>query len=159
VVQAACRDRADQAAAGGQSAIDHVGHRRRSAVQGASQARTAQRPRPGRRRHRCGGARPPRSAAGSGRGAAVWHGAGWSPNQVARQKLIAQFARDWWRRIEVSERTWKSAQPSSSLALVTDYRASIGLCPKPTLPSTCTIQAADLGLTQFRVSFCPAGSD
>jgi len=30
-------------------------------------------------------------------------------NQVFQQKLNAQFTRVWWRRIAVSERTWKSA--------------------------------------------------
>ena len=52
---------------------------------------------------------------GSGRGAAVWRGAGWSPNQAAQQKENAQLTRAWCRRIAMSERTWKSAQPSSSL--------------------------------------------
>jgi hypothetical protein len=36
-------------------------------------------------------------------------------NQVFQQNENAQFTRVWWRRIAVAERTWKSAQPSSSL--------------------------------------------
>lgn len=39
-------------------------------------------------------------------------------NQVSQQKLNAQLTRVWWRRMAVSERTWKSAQPSSSLTCV-----------------------------------------
>jgi hypothetical protein len=34
---------------------------------------------------------------------------------VSQQKLKAQLTSAWWRRIAMSERTWKSAQPSSSL--------------------------------------------
>jgi len=41
--------------------------------------------------------------------------AGWSWNQASQQKLKAQLTRAWWRRIAVSDRTWKSAQPSWSL--------------------------------------------
>ena len=36
-------------------------------------------------------------------------------NQASQQSENAQVTRVWWRRIAVSERTWKSAQPSSSL--------------------------------------------
>ena len=53
---------------------------------------------------------------GAVRGCVVrWPGAGWSWNQASQQKLKAQLTRAWWRRIAVSEQTWKSAQPSSSL--------------------------------------------
>src|SRR6266487_6780333 len=50
---------------------------------------------------------------GPGRGAAVWGDAGSSWNQACQQKQKAQLTRAWWRRIAVSERTWKSAQPRS----------------------------------------------
>ena len=52
---------------------------------------------------------------GAARGAGGPGGAGWSWNQASQQKLNAQLTRAWWRRIAVSERTWKSAQPSWSL--------------------------------------------
>lgn len=43
---------------------------------------------------------------------------------VFQQKVNAQFTRVWWRRIAVSERTWKSARSSSSLGrCVTGRRA------------------------------------
>nr|WP_020552407.1 hypothetical protein [Embleya scabrispora] len=32
-----------------------------------------------------------------------------SVNQASQQNENAQFTRVWWRRIAVSERTWKSA--------------------------------------------------
>jgi hypothetical protein len=41
-------------------------------------------------------------------------GGGWA-NQAAQQKLNAQVTSTWWRQMAVSERTWKPAQPSSSL--------------------------------------------
>ena len=40
---------------------------------------------------------------------------GLSANQVSQQKLKARLTRVWWRRIAVSARTRKAAQPSSSL--------------------------------------------
>ena len=52
---------------------------------------------------------------GSGRGPAVWGGAGWLVKQAAQQKLNAQVTSTGSRRIATSEWTWKSAQPSSSL--------------------------------------------
>ena len=76
----------------------------------------AERPGPGRCRRRCGGGRPP-SLRGRPRAAVLPYraAAGFSANQAAQQKLNAQLTRAWWRRIAVSERTWKSAQPSWSL--------------------------------------------
>ena len=38
-----------------------------------------------------------------------------SEPEVAQQKLNAQLTSAWCRRIAMSERTWKSAQPRSSL--------------------------------------------
>jgi hypothetical protein len=55
----------------------------------------------------------PGRASGPGGGSAGSSGGG--ANQVFQQKLNAQFTRVWWRRMAASERTWKSAQPSSSL--------------------------------------------
>jgi hypothetical protein len=49
---------------------------------------------------------------------------GWA-NQVSQQKLNAQLTSTWWRRMAMSERTWKSAQPSSSLTCL--YPCSIQL--------------------------------
>jgi hypothetical protein len=43
----------------------------------------------------------------AGRGAAASCCGGLSANQVSQQKLKAQLTRAWWRRIAVSERTWK----------------------------------------------------
>ena len=59
-------------------------------------------------------------------------GGGWA-NQAAQQKLNAQLTSTWWRRIATSERTWKSAQPSSSLEVVTHYGASTGFRPRSSL--------------------------
>jgi len=58
---------------------------------------------------------------------------GCSWNQAPQQKLNAQLTRVWWRRIAVSERTWKSAQPSWSLEVVTHYGASTGFRPRSSL--------------------------
>ena len=58
---------------------------------------------------------PESSADGSG---GLWFGLSHVdglPNHVAQQNENAQLTRVWWRRIAVVERTWKSAQPSSSL--------------------------------------------
>jgi hypothetical protein len=51
---------------------------------------------------------------GAARDSAVSRSAG-SWNQASQQKQNAQLTMAWWRRIAVSERTWKSAQPSWSL--------------------------------------------
>jgi hypothetical protein len=42
-------------------------------------------------------------------------GAAGLANQASQKNENAQLTRAWWRRIAVSELTWKSAQPSSSL--------------------------------------------
>jgi hypothetical protein len=39
-----------------------------------------------------------------------------SVNQAFQQNENAQLIKLWWRRIAVSERTWKSAHPRSSFA-------------------------------------------
>jgi hypothetical protein len=39
----------------------------------------------------------------------------------------------WWRRMAMSERTWKSAQPSSSLEVGTHYGASTVFRPRSSL--------------------------
>ena len=40
-------------------------------------------------------------------------GGGCEVSQVSQQKQNAQLTSAWWRRMAMSERTWKLAQPSS----------------------------------------------
>jgi len=99
--------------------LDHACHQCVSAIAGVSQLRTA------------------RSARGQlGAGAIAWYargcrdrercplscglagagpGGGAEASQASKQKQNAQLTSAWWRRMAMSERTWKSAQPSSSL--------------------------------------------
>ena len=92
-------------------------HQRCSAIQGESQARTA---RSARGQDGAGGGMaasvPISPRPGPGRGAAD-RGAmrGRRTNQACQQKQKAQLTSTWWRRMAISERTWKSAHPSSSL--------------------------------------------
>ena len=62
------------------------------------------------------GADPPLSgpSSGHGSGAVASRGSG-GANHWSQQKEKAQLTRVWWRRMARSERTWKSAQASSSL--------------------------------------------
>ena len=62
------------------------------------------------------GAGPPLLRASRG-----WDGRGLiEASQASQQKQNAQLTSIWWRRMAMSERTWKSAQPSSSLTCLYD---------------------------------------
>jgi hypothetical protein len=97
----------------GGGAIDRAVHRR------CSTARIAMGQEAGRR---SGGSGTPYSAAGYGADSAAAYGAGWA-NRASQQNEDAQLARTWWRRIAVSEVTWKSASASSKRCL-----AGAGAC-------------------------------
>src|SRR5690348_14231004 len=53
-------------------------------------------------------------SSGHGSGAVASSGPG-GVNHWSQQKGKAQLIRVWWRRMACSQRTWKSARPSSSL--------------------------------------------
>jgi hypothetical protein len=95
--------------------LDHAAHQRRSTVHGESQARTA---RSARGQDGAGGTAacsPPLSAAGFRLRCHVVVVRWVISEPGGQQKLNAQVTSTWWRRIARSDRTWKSAQPSSSL--------------------------------------------
>jgi len=106
----------------GGGALDQACHQRVSVIAGVSQLRTArsalgQLNAGGMSRHARGcwtGRRCPLSCGLSG----VGPGGGSAVSQVFQQKENAQLTSTWWRRIAMSERTWKSAQPSSGLRLL-----------------------------------------
>jgi hypothetical protein len=114
----ACRDRVDQGwqLRGGGGALDHAYHQRCSAIEGGSQALIA---RSARGQDGVGGGKagcgPLLSAAGCCPRFRSVAGVGWSWNHASQQKQNAQLTRAWWRRIAVSERTWKSGALISSL--------------------------------------------
>jgi hypothetical protein len=57
----------------------------------------------------------PLSGPSSGHGSGAVASSGQDGANHRSQKKKAQLTRGWWRRMARAERTWKSAQPSSSL--------------------------------------------
>jgi hypothetical protein len=135
-------------AAAGRGAIDRAVHRR------CSTARIAMGQEAGRW---SGGSGTPYSAAGYGADSAAAYGAGWA-NRASQQNEDAQLARTWWRRIAVSEVTWKSASASSKRCLAVGRCVPAWSRPPPSHGSLRCVANPRSG-TCTSISYFPVSDD